>query len=69
MFEKFIRTKPNNIFDCHNLKEIKLTTGLRRDLSHLRKHNFKNSFQGCLKGRLTGKMKKKKNFSNIKNIN
>ena len=55
---KFIRTKPNSIFDCHNLKGIKLTTGLRRDLSHPGKHYFKNSFQDCLKGRLTEKMKK-----------
>ena len=41
-----MRTKPNSIFDCYNLKGLKLTTGLRPDLGHLRKHNFKNTFQG-----------------------
>ena len=31
-------------FRCHNLKEIKLLTRLRLDLSHLREHKFKHGF-------------------------
>ena len=47
-------------------KESKLTTGLRLDLNHLRKHNFKNSFQVCLKQRLTGKIAKRYVFKHQK---
>ena len=45
---KFIRPKPNNVYCCHNPKEIRLLTRLRLGLSHLRKHKFKHSFQDCL---------------------
>ena len=33
---------------CHNPKEIRLKTRLCLALSHLREHQFKNSFQDCL---------------------
>ena len=42
---KFIRPFPDKIFQCHNLKGIKLVTRLRLGLSHLREHKFKHSFQ------------------------
>ena len=45
---KFIRRKPNNVCYCHNFKEIRLLTRLCLDLSHLREHKFKHSFQHCL---------------------
>ena len=45
---KFIRSEPNNIYYCHNPNGIKLLVRLRLDLSHLRKHRFKHSFQDCL---------------------
>ena len=45
---KFIRPKPNNVYCCHNPKEIKLLTRLRLGLSHLHKHKFKHSFHDCL---------------------
>ena len=46
MFQSLYEPNPNSIFDCYNLKGVKLTTVLRPDLGHLRKHNFKNFFQG-----------------------
>ena len=45
---KFIRPKPNNFFNCCNLKGIRLITRLRLELSHLREHKFKYNFQNCL---------------------
>ena len=45
---KFIRPKPNSIYNCHNPKGIRLITRLRLGLSHLREHKFKHSFQDCL---------------------
>ena len=45
---KFIRPKPNSSFNCCNLKEIRLITRLRLELSHLREHKFKYNFQNCL---------------------
>ena len=41
----FIRPSQNSFFDSQNPKGIKLTTRLRLDLSYLREHKFKNSFQ------------------------
>ena len=45
---KFIRSKPNNVYYCHNPKGIKLLTRLRLGLSHLCEHKFKHNFQDCL---------------------
>ena len=45
---KFMWPKPNNIYNCHNAKGIRLITRLRLGLSHLRKHKFKHSFHDCL---------------------
>ena len=45
---KFVRSKPNSVYYCHNPKGIRLLTRLRLGLSHLRKHKFKHSFQDCL---------------------
>ena len=45
---KFIRPKTNNVYHCHNPKEITLITRLRLGLSHLRERKFKHSFQDCL---------------------
>ena len=45
---KFIRSKPNNVYCCHNPKGIRLLTRLRLGLNHLRDHKFKHSFQDCL---------------------
>ena len=45
---KFIRPKPNRLFNCCNLKRIRLITWLRLGLSHLREHKFKYNFQNCL---------------------
>ena len=39
------RPSPNNIFQCHNPKGMKLVTRLRLGLSHLREDKFKHSFQ------------------------
>ena len=45
---KFIRPKPNSIYNCHNPKGIRLITRLCLGLSHPREHKFKHSFYGCL---------------------
>ena len=45
---KFIRPKPEILFNCCNLKGIRLITRLRLELSHLREHKFKYNFQNCL---------------------
>ena len=39
---------PNIIFQCHNLREIKLVTRLRLGLSHLQEHKFQHRFQDTL---------------------
>ena len=36
-----LRPKPNSFFNCCNLKEIRLITRLRLELSHLCQHKFK----------------------------
>ena len=46
---KFIRPSTNSFFNCHNPKGIKFITRLRLDLSHLREHKFKHTFQDSLK--------------------
>ena len=45
---KFIRTSPNNVFDCDNHKSIRLITRLLVGLSHLCEHKFKHNFWDCL---------------------
>ena len=45
---KFIRSRPNKVYYCHNSKGIRLLTRLCLGLSQLRKHKFKHSFQECL---------------------
>ena len=45
---KICKTFPNNIFQCHNPKGIKLVTRLRLDLSNLRMQKFKQSFQDTM---------------------
>ena len=40
----FIRPSPNSFFDCHNVKEIKLSLSL----SQLREHKFKHDFQDAI---------------------
>ena len=45
---KFIRSKPNNVYYCHNPEGIRLLTRLRLGLSHLREPKFKHSFHYCL---------------------
>ena len=45
---KFILSKPNNFYYCHNPKGVTLITRLRLEFSHLCKHEFKHPFQDCL---------------------
>ena len=45
---QFIRTTPNRSFNCHNPIVIKLITRLWLGLTHLRDHEFKHNFLGCL---------------------
>ena len=45
---KFIRSRPNNVYYCHNSKGISLLTRLCLGLSQLRKYKFKHSFQEWL---------------------
>ena len=47
-FLKFIRPSGSSVFNCHNLRGVKLLTRLRLCLSHLREHKFKHSFQDSL---------------------
>ena len=44
----FMRSSGSTVFNCHNLKGVKLLTRFRLDLSHLREHKFKHSFQDSL---------------------
>ena len=46
--QKFIRISGISIFNCHNLRGVKLLTRLRLGLSHLREHKFKHGFQDSL---------------------
>ena len=41
---KFKRPSGSSVFNCHNLRGVKLLTKLRLGLSHLREHNFKHGF-------------------------
>ena len=43
-----MRSKPNNVYHCHNPKGIRLLTRLGLGFSHLCKQKFKFSFQDCL---------------------
>ena len=45
---KFIRTVPNSVFNVVDIYGIKLLTRLRVDLSHLREHKCKHSFQDTI---------------------
>ena len=47
-FLKFIRPTTISVFSCENHRGIKLITRLRVDLSYLREHKFKHSFQDTL---------------------
>ena len=47
-FLKFIRPSGSSVFNCHNLRGVKLLTRLRLCLSHLREHKFKHGFQDSL---------------------
>ena len=40
---KFIRLKPNSIYNCHNPKGMRLMAWLRLGLNQLREHKFKQS--------------------------
>ena len=44
----FIRPSPNTVFNCRNLRGIKLLPRLRLGLSHLIEYKFKYSFQDSL---------------------
>ena len=44
----FIRPAPNSVYNCHNLKGVKLITRLQLGLSHLTEHKFKHSFQDSI---------------------
>ena len=46
--QKFIRTIPNSVFNAANIFELKLLTGLRVGLSHLREHEYKHNFQDAI---------------------
>ena len=45
---KFIRTIPNSLFNVALIYGIKLLTGLRVGLSHLREHKFRHNFQDTI---------------------
>ena len=45
---KFIRSKPSNVYYCHNSNEIKLLSWLRLGLSHLCEHKIRHNFWNCL---------------------
>ena len=45
---KLICPSGNNVFRCHNPKEVKLLTRPRLDISHLREHKFKHGFLNSL---------------------
>ena len=41
---KFIRPSPSNVFNCNNLKGIRLITRLHVGMSHTHEHKFKHNF-------------------------
>ena len=45
---KFMQPSSSSLFDCHNPIEIKYITRIRLELTHLREHKFKHSFQDTL---------------------
>ena len=45
---QFIRPAANSVYNCHNLKGIKLITRLCLGLSYLREYKFKHNFQESL---------------------
>ena len=45
---KFIRLGPNKVFNIYSPYGLKLLTGLRLGLSHLRGHKFNHNFPDCL---------------------
>ena len=46
---KFIHPYGSSVFNCHNLRGVKLLTTLRLGLSHLYEGKFKHGFQDTLK--------------------
>ena len=44
----FIRPSGSSVFNCNNLRGVKLLTRLRVGLMHLREHKFKHDFQDTL---------------------
>ena len=48
MLLKFIRPSGSSVFNCHNLRGVKLLTKSRLGLSHFREHKFKHGFQDTL---------------------
>ena len=50
VFKKNLKKRPslNSVFNCHNCKGIKYLTRFRLDLSYLREHKSKHSFQDSL---------------------
>ena len=44
----FIRPSGSSVFNCHNLRGVKLLTRLRLRLSHLPEHKLKHGFQETL---------------------
>ena len=45
---KFIRPSGSSVFNCHNLRRVKLLTRSRLGLSHFREDKFKHGFQDTL---------------------
>ena len=45
---KFIKPTENNIFTCHNLKDIKQVTRWRLELTHVHDDKFQNNSQNTL---------------------
>ena len=45
---KLMRGPPNQFFQCQDLKQVKLATPSRFDLSHLHKHKFKHASKKLL---------------------
>ena len=44
----FIRPKANSVLNCNSSKGLKFVTRLPLELSHLREHKFKHSFQDSI---------------------
>ena len=45
---KFIRPKAANVYKIHHPRGLKLLTGLRLGLSHLREHKFRHNFNDTI---------------------